>query len=312
MREIDYITERKFGFFQQPSPNCFCSGAKSECAELAEDDGYSVIDWKAEASALPIEKIKLLDLVPAKAPLKKAVLPSFVNGLKNLENILFNLIFVRNISEDQLPASLRSILLTRELNYEDLIEEMEENPPTWNEKVVLPNLEALKIIGNEEKTELLVNLSPTNFPALKFLAFDIADKSELDIFSRFPQLSDLELLYLKDYDIFERVKDLPLISMDLGGTNNKFDMSSAKNIKTLKFLRLNSVRSEIDCKIFTELPELKELVILNSKKITNIEALLDCEKLVSISFTDCGNPFKKGIADKFAARRYEILDIEYA
>lgn len=312
MREIDYITERSFDFFQQPSVNCFCSGAKSECARLVEDEGYSVIEWKADADRLPIEKIKLLDLVPAKAQVKKAVLPAFVAKLKNLENILFNLYFVKNIAAGQLPESLRSILFSRELDYEELIEEMEENPPVWNEDVTLPNVAAIKIIGGDEKTELLANLSPKNFPSLKFLAFDIADKSELDVFDRFPELTDIELLYLNNFDIFERVKNLPLVSLDLGGTNNKFKMSGVKDLKTLKFLRLNSVRAEIDCRDFAAMPELKELVILNSKKIQNIEALLDCEKLVSISFLDCGNPFKKGIGDKFKARKYEMLDIEYA
>ena len=182
----------------------------------------------------------------------------------------------------------------------------------WNENVRLENLDALFIIADEEKTKITTGISAENLPSLKYLGFAFSNKDELETFGRFTALTDLEISNLRDFPIFEHIEHLPLFSLDLTGTNNKFEIAGIKKLKTLKYVRLNGVRSEIDCRLFTELPELTELVVLNSKKILNIEALLDCKNLVSISFLDCADPFKKGIAGKFDEDDYEIFDIKYA
>ncbi len=311
MREISYIAERKWDFFQQPEKYCFCSGAKNECAELAED-GYRTIEWNSDVHGTDTEKIKLLHLAAGKSQIRKAELPPFVQSLKSLENIVLDISFLKNLEKDELPKSLRSITLTRNLRYPDILDELAENPVRWKKDIILENLSALKIIADDEKTGIIHSISKENFPVLKFLGFDVSEKAELSVFEKFSAISDIEILYLKDYDIFRRIEHLPLISLDLGGTNNKFDLSGIEKLKSLKFVRLNSVRSEIDCRIFKNLPDLKELIVLNSKKITNIEALLECSNLVSLDFLDCGNPFKKGIADKFDESAYEIFDIKYA
>lgn len=312
MREINYIIERTSTFFQQSERFRFCCGSKRECAELVEDENFTAIDWNADASDLEIEKIKLLFVEATKAQLKKAELPPFVSGLDKLENTAFDLSFLRNLKPDSLPDSLRSLTLTRNLDYEDILDELVDDPVEWNKEIILKNLEAIKLIADDEKTSVIETISKEVFPSLKFLAFDVSEESELDVFQDFSALTDVELLYIKDYDVFSKLEHLPLISLDLGGTNNKFDLSGIERIKSLKFVRLNSVRSEIDCRIFKNLPELKELIILNSKKIVNVEALLECTNLVSIEFLDCNDPFKKGIAEKFKSKNYELLDIEYA
>lgn len=312
MREINYIIERTSKFFQQSELFRFCCGSKRECAGLVEDENFTVIDWNAGASGLEIEKVKLLFVEATKAQLKKAELPPFVEDLENLENVAFDLSFLRNLKPDSLSASLRSLTLTRNLDYEDILDELVDDPVEWSEEIILKNLEAIKLIADDEKTGVIETISKDVFPSLKFLAFDVSEEAELDVFQKFSALTDVELLYIKDYDVFSKLEHLPLISLDLGGTNNKFDLSGIEKIKSLKFVRLNSVRSEIDCRIFKNLPELKELVILNSKKIVNIEALLECPNLVSVEFLNCNDPFNKGIAEKFKSKNYELLDIEYA
>ena len=312
MREINYIIERTSSFFQQSEQFRFCCGSKRECAELVEDENFTVIEWNADASALEIEKIKLLFVEATKAQLKKAELPPFVENLEKLENIAFDLSFLRKVKQSSLPDSLRSLTLTRNPDYEDILDELVDDPVEWNDRIILTNLEAIKLIADDEKTGVIETVSKDVFPSLKFLAFDVSEEAELEVFGKFSALTDVELLYIKDYDVFSKLEHLPLISLDLGGTNNKFDLSGIEKLRNLKFVRLNSVRSEIDCRIFKSLPELKELVILNSKKIVNIEALLECPNLVSIEFLDCNDPFKRGIAEKFMSKKYELLDIEYA
>ena len=64
--------------------------------------------------------------------------------------------------------------------------------------------------------------------------------------------------------------------------------------------------------MFATLPELVDLTVLNTRKIVNIEALLDHPKLARIRFIDCGNPFKKDGKALFKSRGFAHLDIDYS
>lgn len=312
MAKIKFITQRKQEFFQAEEQFRFCTGAKKTYDENYREDGYGFIDWNAEIPEIPVEKVKLLIVEPGKPQIKKAVLPAFVFGLSRLEHLVFDISFLKNKQAEKLPASLRSIMLTRRLAFSDILADLVKNKVEWHEDTRLENLEAIFIIADEEKEKITTKISAETLPNLKYLGFKFTNKDELETFNRFTDLTDLELSDLRDFPVFERIAHLPLYSLDLTGTNNKFDISGVKTLKTLKYLRLNGIRSEIDCNIFTELPELTELIVLNSKKISNVEALLDCKNLKSINFLDCADPFKKGIAAKFKEDNYDILEIKYA
>ncbi|MCD9187182.1 MAG: hypothetical protein LUM44_12165 [Pyrinomonadaceae bacterium] len=312
MAKMKFITQRRQTFFQAEKEFRFCTGAKKTYDENYREDGYGFIEWDAQISGIPVEKVKLLIVEPGKPQIKKAVLPAFVFGLSKLEHIVFDISFLKNKQAEKLPASLRSMMLSRRLAFKDIVQDLVKNKVEWQDGTRLENLEALFIIADEEKEKITTRLSAENLPGLKYLGFKFTNKNELETFSRFSDLTDLELGDLRDFPLFEHIAHLPLYSLDLTGTGNKFDISGLKNLKTLKYLRLNGIRPEIDCNIFTELPELTELVVLNSKKILNVEALLDCRNLKSINFLDCADPFKKGIKDKFNEDNYEILEIKYA
>lgn len=306
------ITRRKQDFFQTEKDFRYCAGAKKVYDEDYKEDGYGFIEWDAQISEIPVEKVKLLMLLPNKPQLKKGVFPDFIGKLSNLEHIVFDINFLKNDQAEKLPPSVISIILSRNLAYTDLLKDLLADKIEWNENVRLENLAALFIIADEEKIKITTEISAENLPSLKYLGFAFSNKDELETFRRFTALTDLEISNLRDFPVFGHIEHLPLFSLDLTGTNNKFDITGIKNLKTLRYLRLNGVRSEIDCNLFTKLPELTELVVLNSKKILNVEALLDCKNLVSISFLDCADPFKKGIAEKFDEDAYEIFDIKYA
>lgn len=312
MKKMKSIARRKQNFFQTENEFRFCTGAKKIFDEDFKEDGYSFIEWDAQVSEIPVEKVKLLMLLPSKPQLKKASFPDFINELSSLEHIVFDINFLKNDQAEKLPATVKSLILSRNLTHADILKDLIKNKPEWNKNVRLENTEALFIIADEEKEKITTAISEENLPALKYLGFKFTAKDELDIFSRFTKLTDLELSDLRDFPVFEYIEHLPLFSLDITGTNNKFDIVNVKNLKTLNYLRLNGIRSEIDCRFFTELPELTELVVLNSKKILNVEALLECKNLVSISFLDCADPFKKGVAAKFDESAYEIFDIKYA
>lgn len=308
---MNHLTQRRQTYFQQSNELRFCAGSKNECAELAAD-GYQVIDWDAEVDPRTIASIKLLHLVPTKQQLKKAKLPAFISRLVHLESLVLDLSFLRNLQADELPGSLRSLTLVRDLRYLDLIQDFSRRPVSWKDTIVLPRLEALMLVADDEKSGFLRSIAQRNFPSLRFLGFSLSDASELQVFEKFEQLSDVEVIRLGDCDVFTRLGALPLVSVSLGGTRQKFDLSPIKGFKTLEMVSLNGVRAEIDCEIFTELPGLRELSLLNSKKIKNIEALLGCPGLEHLRCLDCGNPFKKGIAQKFESRGFARLDIRFA
>lgn len=306
---MNYLTQRKWSYFHPSKEFCYCSGTKALCQDL-EDDGYTPIPWDASAKNLPIQKIKLLHLEATRQQLKKAVLPGFVAELSRLEHAVFDIHFLNQRNAEAFPQSLRSLILSRNLEHDYLAEQLHALHIHWPEKS-FKKLEALLFIAYEEKENLVENLSETIFPKLRFLSFDISQKSELNVFGRFTKLTDLEINGLRDYPIFDHIKHLPLVSLDLGGSGKKFPVQGITSLKSLKFLRMNGIRAEIDCRLFTKLPKLEEVVILNSKNITYIEALLDCPKLTSIDFLDCKNPFR-GVAEKFRERGFKHLDIKYA
>jgi hypothetical protein len=306
---ISYIGERKWSYFHPPEKFRYCSGSKSACQDL-QTEGYTFIPWNAQAQNLPIKNIKLLHLEPTKEQLKKAVLPSFMFELSRLEHAVFELNFLKNLETKPLPSSLRSLVLSRNLAYSDLLEQLIADQVSWSHHS-FRKLEALLIIADEEKDKLFEDISPTILPNLRFLEFSLSKKSQLSVFKQFSNLTDLEITGLQDYPIFEYITHLPLVSLNLGGSSKKFSVQGLASLKSLEFIRLNGVRAEIDCQLFTALPNLKEVVILNSKNIRNVEALLHCPNLKSADFLDCNNPFK-GVARKFHERGFEHLDIAYA
>jgi hypothetical protein len=310
MKKMKFITSRKWSFFQPSEEFWYCCGSKKVYEEDYKEDGYNFLEWETPIGELPIERIKLLNLAPSKPHLKKAVFPKFTPDLTNLEHILFDLHFLRNGQISQIPTSVISMILSRSLGFPDLAKDLLGNKVEWDENMCLENLESLLFIADQDR--ITNKISEKHFPKLSYLGFKFSNDEELNLFKRFSKLVDLELSNLQDFPLFEYIDHLPLFSLDIVGANNKFDISKVGDLKTLNLLRLNGIRSEIDCQIFTELPELTEIVILNSKKVVNVEALLECKKLNSISFLDCGNPFKKGGSDKFADTEYEILDIKYA
>lgn len=126
-----------------------------------------------------------------------------------------------------------------------------------------------------------------------------------------PSLRHVELVDLKNTDVFDYLA-APLQALEIAGTGRDFPISRLASLTTVQALRLNGIRAEIDCTVFRALPALAEIIVLNSKKIVNTEALLDCPSLTSITFVNCGNPFKKEAKALFRTREFANLDIGYS
>lgn len=132
----------------------------------------------------------------------------------------------------------------------------------------------------------------------------------LDDIKPFNNLSFLEVEHIGNNLLFDAIPDQlkNLIIVDAG---RDFQTNGISQIKNLEAALFNSIKAEIDCSVFTSLSYLKELAIWNSKKIINIEALLECECLKKISIINCGSPLKN-LLHRFNEDCYEYLDIKYS
>lgn len=301
------ITERRWGrFHPQNSQYSFCSGSKLDYQENYREDGFGFIEWTAPASQLPIETIHEIVLLPTKAQLKKAVFPAFLSNLTRVQHAVFALNFLYNRQAEKLPLELKSLVLSR-----DLGQPAELSQSTgWD--TLPPGLQALLIIGDQEKLPVTGCLSQEKLPRLEHLAFTFTHTQELEVFQRFSSLTDLELTNLRDYPILQHVAHLPLVSLDLSGTTAKFDPSGLAKLSSLQMLRLNGLRCEFDCQLLGQLSNLQELVVLNSKKLRNVESLLQMKQLTRLSFLDCANPFKGGLYQRFIDHGFQEFDARYA
>jgi hypothetical protein len=132
----------------------------------------------------------------------------------------------------------------------------------------------------------------------------------MEAIKAFEGIEYLHIDNAKNHESFN-VLSSSLKYISIVGTKKDFDLSQIKVLKKVKSLWLNTIKSELDCEIFTHLPDLEELNILNSRKVVNIEKLLNCEKLRSVYFLDCNNPFKQ-TKSMFHSENYDRFDIKYS
>lgn len=119
-------------------------------------------------------------------------------------------------------------------------------------------------------------------------------------------LEHLELTRNHNLDVFTYIPE-SVANLGIIGTGNKFPFSNIIAKKNIETLWLNYLKSEIDCNVFKELPNLIEICFLNIDKIQNIEAIFECKKLKSIySFNSEDFRMKK---NEFVEKSLERLEI---
>ncbi|WP_285634675.1 hypothetical protein [Lentzea sp. NBRC 102530] len=275
----------------------FCVGNADECDHLVED-GAVRIPWGRAPRPEHRARIRSLALCPTTAQLSKAVLPAYLPDLVNLRSLT-------------VPARLVAHLKSPELTSLVIGNDDGQAPPLpLAADTALPALRALLWVSSFTTPRLPRVVDP--LPPLEFLRTNVSgDAAVLRQLADLPSLRHLEVVDVKNSDVVAHVV-APLRALEIGGTGRDFPIARLTTIPTLESLRLNGIRAEIDCAVFQELPALTQLTVLNSKRIVNVEALLDCPNLASVEFVDCGNPFKKAGKALFEAHGFAQLDIEYS
>jgi hypothetical protein len=287
----------------------YCIGSKQNTSRFIEDGAIN-LPWGAKLDESKIQNIKALRLVPGRKQTESATVPAYLKDMVALEFLSMPLSFVVDLSQSSLPDSLTSLML---INSGDCLEYFKKKKFCWP-SVVLSKLRALQFFdfGGAPKLDALMGLSGHSLPSLKFFEYSInKSEKELETIADFRGLEFLALELVSNFDIFKYINS-HLKALSIASANSKFPLDNIANLKNLEFLWINNLKCEIDCEIFTSLTNLKELNVLNTSKIRNVDALLACKKLTSIQFIRCGRPFKKHIKELFTEKQYHRLEIDFS
>ncbi|MFD9701770.1 hypothetical protein [Lentzea sp. NPDC059081] len=275
----------------------FCVGNADECDHYVED-GAVRIPWRGKPQPEDLARVRSLALCPTDAQLRTAVLPSYLPDLVNLRSLT-------------LPAPLVAHLTSPALT-SLVIGNPDGQAPSapLAADTALPGLRALMWVSSYTTPRLPRVADP--LPPLEFLRTTVTgDGAVLRQLEDLPSLRHLELVDLKNTDVVDHLA-APLRVLEISGTGRDFPVARLAAIPTLESVRLNGIRAELDCSVFPALPRLVQLTVLNSKRIVNVEALLDCPALASVVFVDCGNPFRREGKALFRSRGFAHLDIGYS
>lgn len=302
------ISTRKSAYYPSGKETYYCIGSK-ENTKVFEEDGAIRLSWGQEPPADEYKKISALRLLPNKAQASKGKCPAFVKDLEQLSFLEIPLPFLSNLKQEDLPAGLKTLMIS---NSEEHAEWVNKNSPEWP-GIKLSELKALIFFNGFGSVELssLLNISQEDVPSLEYLAFRMDKKGNIlkDI-EKFTSLRHMEVEFAYNFDIISSVNS-PLEALSIIGADKDFPVNKLSRLTHLQTVWMNGIKAVIDCNVFTTLPDLLEVNVINSKKVEHAEALLACKKLKSIMFTNCGQPFKK-IKDQFTTEQYDRLDIKYS
>ena len=275
----------------------FCVGNAAECDHYTEDGGIR-IPWGGTPE--DVSEVRDLALCPTDAQLRKARLPAYLPDLVHLAALTLPAPLAVRLTPGSVGGRVRTLVLANQ--------DGQVPAAPLAADAVLPGLRALMWVSSLTTPTLPQVADP--LPPLEFLYTNLS----ADLLPRLeglPSLRHLELTHVNDTDVFAHLT-APLTALLIGGAGRDFPVARLASVPTLTAVRLNGIRAEIDCAVFRELPCLGQLTVLNSKKITNVDALLDCGHLASITFVNCGNPFRTDGKARFGARGFAHLDIAYS
>ncbi|MCC9073894.1 hypothetical protein LNQ49_20120 [Flavobacterium sp. F-65] len=292
-------------YFQNWEDNQFCIGDKDICKTFLN---AKKVLWKMKPKTDDYSNIFYLRLKPNKAN-KNDGFPSYIMELPNLKQLDIPISFLEQINKENLPECVETLIITASDIYISNKSNYPQFPETGFEKIkalVLDTPPWLNLVFND------ISISDNNFSNLKYLSTGI-DK-EGNILEHIKDLQNLEFVEIHNvanHQIFEYLS-YRLKYMYLSEMKKDFSFEKIVLYNDVEFLNIAHSQAEIDCELFLKLPNLKEIYIRSSKKIKNIEALLESKNLCSLTVIDCNNPFKKTNRNLFEDIFNYLLNIDFA
>lgn len=213
----------------------------------------------------------------------------YISKFEYLNALSIPFFLIEKLKSGDIPNSVNVLKI-------DITEDFKQkdNNINWPTDVILPNITSIifSFCHTASRISNLFGIHPHNFPNLRYLNCKLDKNGKiLDYIKPFNHLSFLEVEHIGNNSLFDVIPD-QLKNLIIVDTGRDFQTNGISRIRSLEAVLFNSIKAEIDCSIFNSLSHLKELTIWNSKRITNIEALLECKCLKKISIINCGNPLK--------------------
>jgi hypothetical protein len=293
-------------YFKQLKNDYYSKGLQYSIGNIEEcslflDNGGVRIPWGKIPSQELFDAIEFLAVLPAENQVKN--IDKYFNlllELPNLKDLISPIELFKQKEKISLPCRTLSV---------DKLTLFDKKSSNDLSDIEFNNLKLL-IINDMNSLNKSIDLDAQRLPALEYLETPLSENKFCSINNilKINGIKRLILRHCKSQNV-ESLSSKLLLTLGLTNYSNKIDF--IQDIYSLEILYFNSIHSEIDCNVFKQLPNLKEINILNSKKIINVEALLDCKRLESIYFFRCNNIFNKK-EQIFRDRKYKYLEIDYA
>lgn len=274
------------------------------------DAGGACLAWSGAPSMSDLKDVQRVFLAPTAEEAAIRQFPAFLAGIASLRTLAIPHTFISALSAAVLPRSLACL----QLSYKDLYMPRKDWADLRWPLLTLPNVHGIfqHTFGGPSNAWTSLGMTPTLLPSLKFISCEIdGSQRAAEIVGTFPKLRHVELEIVRN----ARVLDLlptTVEALSVTAPFQKFSMQGIGRISALRALKINGARCEIDFESLLSCQNLVEINILNSKRLKNVEALLEHPKLKSIYFLDCGKPFKGMLKERFRSRGFDRLEIDFA
>lgn len=114
-------------------------------------------------------------------------------------------------------------------------------------------------------------------------------------------------------DLFSIINN-DIQSLKIEGAGDAFTFKNANKFDRLEAVYINSMHSNLNCEDLLDMPNLKEVVIINSTEVENVDAFLNATNLHSLELVNCKNAMTKEQKELFKKQeqRFNQLNINYA
>ena len=158
-----------------------------------------------------------------------------------------------------------------------------------------------------------MEISPKHFPNLEFVKFRVLKSVDfLTQLCTFKTIKHLTLggVLINVFPLLRSFSDT-LETLRFESCNEEFTLKGIEEFYKLESIYFNSIWNGIDCRCFLELPKLKEVVIMNSRNMINIESILELSHLEALCLIDNKDEKKKNAVNKENRSKLEAMRIPH-
>ncbi|ELY3595394.1 hypothetical protein ACVUJJ_002413 [Cronobacter turicensis] len=293
-----YLPDKNKGYY--------CMGNKAACQHFAEE-GAKIVPWSKDPEF--DDGVVSLRLVLTDKNVKslKGKPPQWLSGLSDLTFLQMPLELMVNIEPGDLPVGLKSLMLVHSET------SVYSGPIAWRVLAESTALEALTLQNDtgSESCATFTYASDFQMLNLSLLSYDSAKNGKL--VTLIDNNKCFELISVDNITTSEISSNAVrnATGLSLIGVDKSIDLHSLEALSNLEAIFINGAKCEIDCSVFDKMPKIKEVEVINSKKMANPAALLANRNIKNLVVVNCGNPFKKA-RSKVNPSDYDILDIDFS